>query len=78
MNVASFQQFAVDREIRQIVRTARQEGHVLRLSAVTKELRATHPGVAVHRSYVLDRLIRTAARTSVAIEIDVPPTDLLA
>lgn len=72
MNVTSFEQFAVDRQILQIVRAAWREGHVLQLSAVTKEVRTTRPGVVVHQSYVLDRLVKTAAKTSVAIEIDVP------
>ena len=72
MNVASFQQFAVDRQIREMVMAAWKGGGVLRLSVVTKQVRTRRPGVVVHHSYVLDRLVKTAAKKSVAIEVDIP------
>lgn len=75
MSVISFEQSAVDWHIGKMVKAARQRDQILKVSAVTARLRAHQPGVTIHPSYVLARLVRAAARKGMAVEVDVPTLD---
>jgi hypothetical protein len=72
MTVVSFDQSVVDLHIHRIVRSAWRDGDVLRVSAVTKRVRMIRPNAIIHQSYVLDRLVKAAAKRGVAIEVDIP------
>ncbi len=65
-------QAAVDRHIRNAVAAARRKGISLRMSTMAARLRTRMPGAIIDTSYMLDHLVREAAkRGGVAIEVDI-------
>lgn len=60
----------VDTQIRNAMTAARRAGATITLSRFVGSLRAANPGVEIHGTYVLDRLVRGARESNVVIEID--------
>ena len=60
----------VDHHIRSAVRAAKRKGAPLTFSLFLERLRARNPTVEIHKSYVLDQLVKAATENKISLEID--------